>query len=376
MNLTVPAVPDAVVRHAQTTGPLESPWIWAGFALLVVVAAAVAFRYRRRTTVRRWAVAAMVSCAFLGTVTAANSYVGYVRTPKDLALLLDRAGGPLAAVGRLIGTGDRNPGTRRVPVDAFTPIVEQFDLPDPANAVPSGRTYVLLPPGYHDPANRNRRYPVTYLVHGYPSVPEDWLGPGDAPGTLRMSYLHRAISPMIVVSVDLTAGQSGRENDGLDLPGGPRLGSYLANTVVSTIDRQYRTLADRGHRALGGMSGGAFAALNTGLQHLDRFSVLLLTLPYDALTNEKLLAGNRDLIVANTPRDYVRTMPFPYPVSTILTAGTGAPGDIATAHRIADALRARGQPVTVHLERGYNHTWHTARASLPYLLAFADRAFR
>jgi len=38
-------------------------------------------------------------------------------------------------------------------------------------------------------------------------------------------------------------------------------------------------------------------------------------------------------------------------------------------------LQARGQDVVVRMEQGFNHTWHTARASLPYLLTFAGRMF-
>ncbi|MGY6655449.1 alpha/beta hydrolase [Amycolatopsis sp. TRM77291] len=380
MGVSVPVLPPEVTEYAQAAGTLESPWIWCTFASLAVAAGVLAFRFRRRTGVRRSAIAAMLGCLLLGAITATNSYVGYIRTPRDLALLLQRGGGPLRALGEMIddGSTDSQPqqaGLAR-PFDAHTPILERHDIADPPNAVPTGRTFVLLPPGYHDRVNGNRRYPVIYLVHGFPAVPEDWLSAGDALGTLRMVYKHRAVAPMIVVSVDLTAGQPGRDMDGLDLPGGPRLETYLAQTVVTTIDRYYRTVPQRTHRALGGMSGGAFAALNIGLHHTDKFSALLLTMPYDTTTNETLLGGDRALVAANTPRDYLSTMPFPAPVATILTAGTGAPADITTAHSIADALHARGQGAVVHLQRGYNHTWHTARAALPYLLAFADQVFK
>src|SRR5438094_5650305 len=34
---------------------------------------------------------------------------------------------------------------------------------------------LYLPPGYDDPANRSRRYPVLYLLHGSPGRPDDWI---------------------------------------------------------------------------------------------------------------------------------------------------------------------------------------------------------
>jgi enterochelin esterase-like enzyme len=369
-----PTVPDDVADHARETGPLESPWIWITCLALAVLALVLAIRYRRKI-----GIVAVVLFLLLAGITGLNSYVGYVRTQHDLAMLFQRAGWPLRDLGRSLDDGPADAQRAAFDprsTDPDSPTVDRIDLPDPVNGIPAGRTFVLLPPGYQ--TDESRRYPVVYLVHGYPyGGPEDWLAAGDAPGTLRLLDKHKTVAPMIVVSVDLTAGDASKSWDGLDVPGGPRLETYLARTVVSAVDQRYRTVSDRGHRALGGMSGGAFAALNIGLHHLDTFGSLLITLPYDTLDgNEPLLGGDRRLVSANTPRDYIPTMSFPQPVSVMLTAGSGGPTDCASAARIAAALRARGQRVVVRTEQGFNHTWHTARATLPYLLAFADGEFR
>ncbi|WP_326835873.1 alpha/beta hydrolase-fold protein [Amycolatopsis rhabdoformis] len=386
-----PVLPADITEQARDLGPLESPAIWltAAGAAVVVLAVTIALRHRRR--VRRWGVSGTVVLVLLAAVTAVNSYVGYVRTSDDLARLFERGSGAADAIGLLLDDGDDQPDA--APASATAPHqpasnhpgptsagqrIDVLSLPDPAHAVPSGDNYVLLPPGYADPANTNLRYPVVYLIHGYPyGGPRDWLTSGAAPDALRNLEADHVIAPMIVVSVDLTAGVPSRDWEGLDVPGGPQLETYLARTVVPGVDQHYRTLADRRHRALGGMSGGAFAALNTGLHHLDEFATLLLALPYDDLNDSiGVLDGHPDAIAANTPRHYLPTMPFTAPISVLLTAGTGAPTDVATAHRIADALRRRGQEAVVHTEHGFNHTWHTARATLPYLLAFADQNFR
>jgi enterochelin esterase-like enzyme len=372
------AVPDEVAEHARQTGPLESPWIWLTLAVLAAAALAATIWFRRRRRARRIGIVVVVCLALLAGITGLNSYVGYVRTRHDLAQLLARGGGPLRWLAESIdGADEDRPADVANPGDPQGPVVDRINVAEPALAVPSGRTFVLLPPGYYSPAAAGRRYPVVYLVHGYPyGSPDDWLAAGDAAGTLRGLYQHNALSPTIVVSVDLTAGNPSRAWDGLDVPGGPQLETYLSRTVVTAVDQRYRTRPDRGHRALGGMSGGGFAALNVGLHHLDQFGALLISLPYDTLDgNEGLLGGNQKLVRANTPRDYIPTMPFPQKLSVMLTAGTGAPTDAATADRLGQALRARGQDVVVRLEQGFNHTWHTARASLPYLLAFAGRLF-
>jgi enterochelin esterase-like enzyme len=181
---------------------------------------------------------------------------------------------------------------------------------------------------------------------------------------------------MIVVSLDMTAGQPGQDWECLNIPGGPQLETYLAATVVPAVDTHYRTIADRSGRALGGMSGGGFGALNIGLHHVGEFSVLTIALPYDDLNDSiGVLHGDQTAIRADTPRAYIPTMAFPAPVATILAVGSGAPTDVTTARRIANSLQQRGQEAVVHVERGFNHTWHTARAVLPYLLAFADTHF-
>lgn len=378
-----PVLPGDITARARDLGPFESPLIWLAFAsaAVAVLAAVFALWHRRRT--RRWGFTAFGVLLLLAAVTALNSYVGYVRTSDDLARLLQKGPGVVNLAGRLLDDGKEAPSESDSAVSrpgagkaAAGQRIDVVNLPDPAHGVPSGANYVVLPPGYA--ADAARRYPVVYLIHGYPfGGPRDWLTSGDAPGTLLALQQANVIEPMIVVSVDLTAGVPSTDWECLDVPGGPQLETYLARTVVPAIDQRYRTVADRGHRALGGMSGGGFGALNIGLHHVDEFGTLLIALPYDDLNDSVgVLDGNRAAIAANTPRRYLPTMSFPAPISVMLAVGTGAPTDVTTARRIAQALHARGQDAVVHAERGFNHTWHTARATLPYLLAFADQNFR
>jgi len=42
----------------------------------------------------------------------------------------------------------------------------------------TGPVSVYLPPGYHEPANANRRYPVVYFLHGYGQQPQDLVATG------------------------------------------------------------------------------------------------------------------------------------------------------------------------------------------------------
>ncbi|MEQ0563402.1 alpha/beta hydrolase-fold protein [Amycolatopsis sp. NEAU-NG30] len=380
-----PVLPGDVTARARDLGPLESPLIWLAFASAAVAVLAVVVVLWRRRRVRRWGFPAFGVLLLLAAVTALNSYVGYVRTSDDLARLLQRGPGLVNVAGHLLDDGKEAPADATTAAASTRPAsgaatggqrIDVVNLPDPAHGIPSGSNYVILPPGYD--TDTARRYPVVYLIHGYPfGGPRDWLTSGDAPGTLLALQQAHAVEPMIVVSVDMTAGNPSTDWECLNVPGGPQLETYLVSTVVPAVDHRYRTVADRAHRALGGMSGGGFGALNIGLHHVDEFATLVIALPYDDLNDSiGILNGNQAAIATNTPRRYLPTMKFSAPISVMLAVGTGAPTDVVTARRIAAALQARGQEAVVHTERGFNHTWHTARATLPYLLAFADQTFR
>ena len=54
----------------------------------------------------------------------------------------------------------------------------------------------------------------------------------------------------------------------------PTFGEIVTQDLIPTIDGRYRTLADREHRAIAGLSLGAAYALQTGFAHFDKFSHL------------------------------------------------------------------------------------------------------
>lgn len=386
-----PRVPADIVARTRSLGPLENSALWQGLLVLAAAAALGAYAWRHRRGWRRGLLATLM-LALLGTGLAGlNDYVGYVRNAHDLARLIERGPEWVRPLGKAIDPGGadedqaeavdsaravrRLSHARQAGTDEVT--VRRLALPDASLGVPSGATEVMLPPGYDTPANRGRRYPVVYLIHGYPyGSSSDWFTAGDAVGTMQALLAEHVVSPMIVVSVDMTAASPSTDWECLNVPSGPQLESYLTRWVVPRIDHLLRTVANRSGRALGGMSGGGFCALNIGLHHLPTFSSLLITEPYDDPGDAaRLLGGNPALVRHNTPRAYLPSMLFTAPIATLLDAPAGAPTDVRTAWRIARALAARRQPVALREEYGFNHTWHTARAALPFLLTYADQHF-
>jgi len=369
-----PALPPSVVDQAGGRSPLESYVLVVALAVLAAGAIAAMLRWSPgwRTWQRRAAWSVPVLLVLLTAGAGANSYVGYVRSTDDLQrLALLVAGGNTGDDSRTVipaTTGAHDPHDVRI---------ADLSLPAPPLGVPSGRTRVLLPPGYDLPENAHRRYPVVYLVHGFPSGgPDDWLSSGGAVQTQQALARARAASPVIVVAVDATAG-SGADWECLNVPGGPQLETYLSQYVPQQLAAHFRVLPDRGNQAIGGMSGGAFCALNLGLRHQQQYSVILSTEPEDdpGPTGAQLLAGRPGELRANTPRDYMGTIPIRKPMSIMLHAGVVADSDVDLAHRIADELASRGVQAAVREEPGEWHTWRTARKALPYLLKFASQHF-
>jgi enterochelin esterase family protein len=139
---------------------------------------------------------------------------------------------------------------------------------------------VYVPPGY-DQA-RNRRYPVLYLLHGFANDHHSWHRYGRANDILDNLLANSAIAPFLVV-MPLGYGGASVNGDGTGIaPGGsgavrgdPALYERdLLEDIIPMIDRRYRTIADRKHRAIVGFSMGGGQAGRYGLRHLETFSTV------------------------------------------------------------------------------------------------------
>jgi enterochelin esterase-like enzyme len=350
-------LPPSLLRQVDRAGPLESPWVAAGLGGLLAGSVLLAVWWHRRAGpagrrgwLRRAGLAAWLSgLTVLTGLAGVNVYVGYVPTLPGLLGALPSAG--------------RDGGSRVVKLMVGAPDLD----------IPPSPAYVYLPPGYDDRGNAARRYPVVYLLHGYPGGPADWFRGAQVQQVMDAMLRDRLVQPMIVVAPDASGGWL-HDSEMLNQVGGPQVATYLTRTVVGVVDGTFRTAADRGGRAIGGMSSGGYGALNLGLHRQEVFSVILSAMPYGdpGPVTWSLLGGSHALWLANSPSHYIPTMVFHHPMAVDLLAGTRDPTR-GEAGRLARMLAARGQQAQDTIVPDANHTWRGARAELPYALAFASQ---
>lgn len=158
----------------------------------------------------------------------------------------------------------------------------------PALGVHKG--YLLyLPPSYaREPG---RRFPVAYYLHGHGQNESAWVGNGRIDAVID-SLIGAGGSELILVMPD---GDDGRYTTWAvpvayqTCAGDTRRGwadeapsaycvktqgydEYIARDLIAHVDSSYRTLADRRHRGVAGLSMGGYGAVALALRYPEVFS--------------------------------------------------------------------------------------------------------
>jgi enterochelin esterase-like enzyme len=257
-------------------------------------------------------------------------------------------------------------------------VVEEQQVGGPTSGIEPRRTFVYLPKQYFDPHDPTRRFPVLYLLHGSPGVSADWLRGAFVDQAMDYLIDTHAVQPFIVVLPDVNGGYS-RDTECQNIVGGPQTENYLVDDVVNWTDARYRTITDRGSRAIGGLSTGGYCAFNLVLKHLDRFSAIVSHSgtfgPVESRYSGTLWGHSAALRSANTPRDYLPRLTIPGPLGVYADAGRGDGESIAAAREAQQAFARRGIPVTFNEVSGEGHSFSAWRKNLAFSLPWVSRWF-
>ena len=148
---------------------------------------------------------------------------------------------------------------------------------------------VYLPPSYM--TNMQKKYPVFYLISGTTDTEEVYYKVGRVNYILDNLLAEKQAQEMIVVlpygnpmklklqdAPTTVPGATTKErSDEIARQmrfGGDVFSQDLINDLMPYIEKNYRTKADRDHRAIGGFSRGGNQGLFNGLTNLDKFSYL------------------------------------------------------------------------------------------------------
>jgi len=144
---------------------------------------------------------------------------------------------------------------------------------------------VYLPPNYDE--NPAVRYPVLYLQHGAGEDETGWIRQGDANLILDNLLAAKTCKPMVVVMAYGYAHRAGQAPADLfakpfgsaemlkamqDMAG--TFEDDVTQALIPYIDSHFRTLTDRDHRAMAGLSMGGMQTFQITLDHLDLFSYI------------------------------------------------------------------------------------------------------
>jgi enterochelin esterase-like enzyme len=220
------------------------------------------------------------------------------------------------------------------------------------------RAMVYTPPGYDQGTDK---YPVLYLQHGAGEDERGWTNQGRANFILDNLIAAKRAKPMIVVMDNGYATKAGQTTTPFDFGG---FQAVLTEELIPKIDTTYRTLPDRDHRALAGLSMGGMQALQIGVNHLELFaSVGAFSAPVLGRFDATSYSG-----AFGDAADFNRKVRLLW-----LGAGSAEERFAAGVNGMHNALEEAGVRHVMFESQGTSHEWQTWRRSLH---DFAPRLFQ
>lgn len=200
------------------------------------------------------------------------------------------------------------------------------------------RAFVYTPPCYDK--DSQTRYPVLYLQHGWGEDETAWSNQGHANLIMDNLIADGSIKPFIIV---MTYGMTNDMKFGhIHEFTAKEFETVLVDELVPYVDKHFRTLADRDHRAMAGLSMGGFETRLITLRRGETFG------------DYGLLSGGLYM-----PDDFKEG---PQPKGIFISCGSKENPD--KVKEAGEALKAAGYKATWYVSEGTAHEFLTWRRSL------------
>ena len=229
------------------------------------------------------------------------------------------------------------------------------------------RCHVYTPAEYE--TLTDKRYPVLYLQHGMCEDETGWPNQGKVNFILDNLIASGTCKPMLVVMDNGNCGipfkpQKGEDPNEARASFGATFTPILLQDIIPTIDKEFRTLKDREHRAMAGLSWGGHQTFNTTLNNLDKFAYI------GAFSGAIFLQENDLGTVYNGV--FADSEAFNKKVHALFI-GIGSEENFG-AKQLSDALTRRGIKNTFFESQGTAHEWLTWRRCLKEFLPLLFRS--
>jgi enterochelin esterase family protein len=231
------------------------------------------------------------------------------------------------------------------------------------------RCYVYTPPDYDK--NLSTRYPVLYLQHGAGEDETGWSAQGHT-GLIMDNLIAEGKTRPFLIVMDNGGNIGGGARRGGPPPAGGKaadkagdkaqgkapggrggfnfsgFAQILTEELIPFIDANYRTLSDRQHRGMAGLSMGGMQTKQITLANLDKFA------------NIGMFSGGNI-----APTDLTDPEGFKQKVKVLFVSyGSKETGGAATAKTSHDALEKIGVKNVYYESPETAHEWQSWRRSL------------
>jgi enterochelin esterase-like enzyme len=236
-----------------------------------------------------------------------------------------------------------------------------YQLTSSVPGIASRQVTVLTPPGYGDPVNADRRYPVLYMHDGQNCLDHDGFGHGGWQAhTISTAEVDAGrMAPIVLVFVDNTASRTAEYVPGLG-SGQTTAEAYLdflQLDVAPFVERHWRAAPAPAGRGLGGSSYGALISLYGAWTRPERWGLVMAmstAYGYDFIGLAQQATSKRALRI--------------YLDSGTLFYGGGDDG-MAQTIQLRDLLESQGWVLGTDLQyvlgQGQNHSEDFWRLRLP-----------
>ena len=206
-----------------------------------------------------------------------------------------------------------------------------------------------------------QRYPVLYLQHGMGEDETGWTRQGRMQHIMDNLIASGEAVPMIVVmeSGDVKEPFRGGDNRQGFSQYGASFYKVMINDLIPTIDSKFRTLSDRDHRAMAGLSWGGHQTFDIVLQHTDQFSYM------------GTFSGAIFGLDVKTAYDGIFTRPDEFNKNIhylFMMSGTEGMDQMFGTRKLVDQLNAQGIHAHYYESVGTDHEWLTWRRGLRQFL--------